>query len=220
MTRRTLAPVAALAAGVALLSLAGRVGAADNPASKSHANARLSAFSIEGDKTEHVFFTNHDGAIIELYTRLGDNRGWQWSNLTEKSGGPKAASGPDAYHWADTKTSHVVYRGTDDGIYEMYTRPEGTWAHNNLSEMTKAPKAAGEPAAYTEEGNKTQHVIFRTAEGDLCELYGKYGESSGWQKRDLTAASKAPKAAGSPDAFYWPGNKSQHVLYLDSRRFF
>jgi hypothetical protein len=198
---------------LALLTPAGRLGAADNPAAKGHANARLSAYSIEGDKSEHIFFKNHDGDIVELYTKQGDNAGWRRADLTMETGAPKAASGPDAYYWGDTKTSHVFYRGSDDGIHELYRGADGRWAHNDLTRTPNVPKAAGEPAGYTEEGNKTQHVIFRTAEGDLCELSSKYGEAAGWKARDLTKETNAPKAAGSPDAFYWRFTKSQHVVY-------
>jgi hypothetical protein len=213
MRRRTLVSTAAVLAGLAMLVLVGRLGAADNPAAKGHANARLSAFSIEGDKSEHVFYRNHDGGIVELFTKLGDNAGWRANDISTEAGAPPAASGPDAYFWNDTKTSHVVYRGIDDGIHELYRAANGKWAHNDLTNLTKAPKAAGEPAGYAEEGNKTQHVIFRTADGDLFELFSKYGENSGWRGRDLTKEANAGKAAGSPDAFYWPGTRSQHVFY-------
>jgi hypothetical protein len=213
MRRRALVCTAALLTGLASLSLAGRLAAADNPAAKGHANARLCAFSIEGEKTEHVFYRNHDGAIIELFTKQGDPRGWQSNDLTTLGGGPKAASGPDAYYWADTKTVHVAYRGTDDGIHELYRKADGTWGRNDLTKATQAPKGAGEPAGYAEEGNKTQHVIFRSAEGDIIELYSKYGETNGWKMRDLAKEAGAPKAAGSPDAFFWRGTQSQHVLY-------
>jgi hypothetical protein len=216
MTRRTFVCTAGLLAGLAALSFAGRLAAADNPAAKGHANARLCAFSTEGDKTQHVFYRNHDGDLFELFTRLGDNRGWQSTNLTAATGAPKAASGPDAYYWNDTKTGHVFYRGTDDGVHELYRDANSKWAHNDLTKATRAPMAAGEPAGYVEEANKTQHVVFRTGDGDLIELYSKYGETAGWKMRDLSKDAGAPKAAGSPDAFYWPGTKSQHVVYRGS----
>jgi hypothetical protein len=213
MGRRALVYTAALLAGLASLSLAGRLTAADNPAAKGHANARLCAFSIEGDKSEHVFYRNHDGDILELFTKLGDNRGWQSNNLTTAAAAPKAASGPNAYYWNDTRTAHVFYRGTDDAIHELYRDAVGKWAHTDLSKGTQAPKAAGEPAGYVEEDNKTQHVIFRTTDGDLVELFSKYGETTGWKLRDLAKDAGAPRAAGSPDAFYWRGTRSQHVVY-------
>jgi hypothetical protein len=162
-----------------------------------------------------VFFRNQDGEIVELFTKQGDNTGWQANNLTTAAGGPKAASGPDAYYWTDTKTVHVFYRGTDDVIHEFYRRANEQWRRNDLT-VAGAPKAAGEPAGYVEEGNKTQHVIYRTGEGGLVELYSKQGDAAGWRLRDLTMETKAPKAAGDPDAFYWRDTKSQHVLYRGS----
>ncbi len=213
MSRRTLVSAALCLAGLGLLGSTGRLTAADNPAAKGHAGTRLCAFSIAGDKSEHVFYRNNDGNLVELYAKQGDNAGWRRADLTAEAGATKAASGPDAYYWADTKTLHVFYRGTDDNIYELYRDANGRWAHNNLSMSTNAPKAAGEPAGYAEDGNKTQHVIFRTGDGDVIELFSKYGENAGWKMRDLTKEAKAPKATGDPDAFYWPGTKSQHVLY-------
>jgi catechol 2,3-dioxygenase-like lactoylglutathione lyase family enzyme len=216
MRRRTFVGTAAILAGLAMLSLAGRLAAADNPAAKGHANARLCAFSVEGDKTEHVFYRDHDGDVVELFTKQGDNTGWHTTNLTVAATAPKAASGPNAFYEGDTKTSHVFYRGTDDGIHELYRDSNGKWAHNDLTKGPGAPKAAGEPAGYAEEGNKTEHVVFRTGDGDLIELYSKYGETAGWKLRDLTKDAGAPRAAGSPDAFYWPSTKSQHVVYRGS----
>jgi hypothetical protein len=203
---------AALLAGLAVLSFAGRLGAADKSPGTHAQHARLCAFGIDGDKSEHVFYRNHDGEIIELFTKQGDTAGWRANNLTTLAGGPKAASGPDAYYWNDTKSLHVFYRGTDDGLHELYRQENGQWKHNDLT-VAGAPKAAGEPAGYVEEGNKTQHVIYRTAEGGLAELYSKQGDAAGWRVRDLTAETKAAKAAGDPDAFYWRDTKSQHVVY-------
>jgi catechol 2,3-dioxygenase-like lactoylglutathione lyase family enzyme len=217
MRRRTLvSTVAPFLAGLALLALAGPSTAADNPAAQSHANARISAFGIAGDKTEHVFYTNGTGSVIELFTRLGDNTGWHQNDLTAETSAPRAASGPDAYYWKSTGTSHVIYRGTDGGIHELYRGANGKWALNNLTQKAGLPKAAGEPAGFVDEGSKTEHVVFRTTDGNLIELSSKYGAAGGWQSLDLTKMANAPRAAGSPDAFYWPSTRTEHVLYRGS----
>ena len=216
MRRRTFVATAALLAGLAVLSFAGRVGAADNPPAQPH-HARLSAYAVDADKSEHVFFRNHENKhIVELFTKFGDAAGWHMNDLTAEANAPEAAGGPDAYYWTDNKTAHVFYRGTDDGIHELFRTSDSKWGHNDVTTAAKAPKAAGDPVGYAEEGNKTQHVVYRTGEGGLVELYSKQGEAAGWRMRDLTMETKAPKAAGDPDGFYWRGNKSQHVLYRGS----
>ena len=47
---------------------------------------------------------------------------WKWSDLNVVSGGPKAKSDPAGYTWDVDRTQHVVYRGVDDHIHELYSR--------------------------------------------------------------------------------------------------
>src|SRR5262249_35620885 len=149
------------------------------------------------NKTQHVIYRTTDGDIVDLYTKQGDNTGWQARNITTEAKGPKAAGNPDAYFWKDTKTQHVLFRGEDKHIHELYLNVDKS-AHNDLTPTAKAPDAAGDPSGYAEEGNKTEHVVFRTGDGDVVELFAKQGDSAGWKSRNLTAEAKAPKAAGNP----------------------
>jgi hypothetical protein len=111
----------------------------------------------------------------------------------------------------------VSYRGSDDNVHELFLDASGTWHHNNLSEGAKAPKAAGDPTAYVEQTNNTEHVCYRTAEGDIVQLFAKYRQTD-WQKLDMSKEANAPKAAGEPSAYRlresrFRGVVTQHVVY-------
>ena len=54
----------------------------------------------------------------------------------------------------------MAYRGTDNGIHELWSDGNG-WHHNDLSADTGAPAAAGDPAGYWFDAERTQHVVYR-----------------------------------------------------------
>jgi len=169
---------------------------------------------VLGDNTQHVFYRDKDGAIIELSFKQGDPS-WRMKDLTAEAKAPKSASNPSAYFMK--KTQHVVYRGDDGQIHELYWAPDpGRWGHTNLSMETKAPKAVGNPSGFARDDNSTQHVVFRTSNDDICELFSETsGGTQRWNSKDLTAEAKAPKAAGCPCGYFLSGLKTQHVVYRD-----
>jgi catechol 2,3-dioxygenase-like lactoylglutathione lyase family enzyme len=178
-------------------------------------------FAEEGNKTEHIVYRSTDGNIIELYVRQGDNMPWRFNDLTMQANAPKAAGNPDAYYWKDTRTNHVVYRGSDGDVHELFLNTDGKWAQNDLSQSAKAPKAAGDPAGYTERGTKTEHIVYRAADGEVIELYAKQGDTAGWRFNDLNATTKAPKAAGNPSGYVVNEGgatavHSEHIVYRGS----
>jgi hypothetical protein len=66
-----------------------------------------------------------------------------------------------------------------------------------------ADKDTAPVSAYSVAANEAQYVYVRNAAGDIQELSTRQGDAAGWRSRDLTAEAKAPKAAGTPDAYYW-----------------
>jgi hypothetical protein len=78
------------------------------------------------------------------------------------------------------------------------------------------PAATGTPAGYTWDHDDSQHVVYRDANGRIQELYDL--DALGvWRKNNLTAAADdAPRAAGSPAAYIWDADNSQHVVYRDA----
>jgi hypothetical protein len=67
-------------------------------------------------------------------------------------------------------TEHVVYRGTDSHIHELWFH-SAAWNHNDLTNATGAPAAAGDPAGYTWSADSTEHVVYRSSDGRIHELW-------------------------------------------------
>jgi catechol 2,3-dioxygenase-like lactoylglutathione lyase family enzyme len=177
-----------------------------------------SGYAEEGNKTQHVIYRTGEGGLVEMFSKQGDAAGWRMRDLTMEVKAPKAAGDPNAFYWRGTKSQHVLYRSEDDGIQELFLDPEGHWQHNDLTAITKAPKAAGNPFGYVEEGNKTEHVVFRTEAGAIVELFAKYRETNAWHMDDLSKVANAPKAAGDPTGYSLNestlrGITTQHVFF-------
>jgi len=163
-----------------------------------------------GDTGLHVFYRNTGGSIVEVFRKAGAgaDKNWHTNDLTTEAKAPKAASAPAAFTMKAGRlgkhaSHHVVYRGTDDQIHELYRQTDGKWEHMNLSVEAKGPKAAGRPAVFASEDTDAQHVFYRTSEGALIDLYRRWGSTDDkkWHSNDLTAEAKAPKATGSFNAY-------------------
>ena len=176
------------------------------------------------DSTQHVFYRTEDGSINELYfTKEGGAKAWQSRNLTTDTNAPKAASDPGAFmvpaSWAkffkDRDRQHVLYRGTDGQIHELFfSTKDKKWETVNLSAATNAPKATGHPMGYFLESSNTQHVVFRTQDGDICELYYPVdAKEPKWNMKNLTQEAKAPRAASDPAAYVRNDDKSEYIVY-------
>ena len=67
-------------------------------------------------------------------------------------------------------TQHVVYRGTDGHIHELWWDNAG-WHHNDLTAAAGAPASVSDPAGYMFDAQGTQHVIYRGADSHIHELW-------------------------------------------------
>ncbi|MEH2560177.1 hypothetical protein V1286_007706 [Bradyrhizobium algeriense] len=123
-------------------------------------------------------------------------------------GAPNAVGDPAGYVLDDTQ--HVVYRGNDNHIHELWWSDSEGWRHGGLTSATGAPNAAGDPAGYVLGG--TQHVVYRGNDNHIHELW--WSDSEGWGRGDLTSATGAPNAAGDPAGYVLGG--TQHVVYRGS----
>ena len=115
--------------------------------------------------------------------------GWSVNDLTAATGAPAAAGDPNGFTFTANGTSgmHVVYRGVDNDIHELYWQ-NGAWGVNDLTAATGAPAAAGDPNgfAFTANGTSGMHVVYRGDDNDIHELYWQDGA---WGVNDLTAAT-------------------------------
>ncbi len=151
-----------------------------------------------------------------------DKRGWSVYNLTQLAQGSPKAAGDVSTYMDHGNSQHVVYRDKDGQIHELYFAGKpAKWAHSNLSEATKAPKAASDPFGFAWQNDKSQRVVYRTEDGSIIELSRTDGDQPRWVATNLTSAAAAPKATGRPTGCVVADDKllkrsMLRVLYRDN----
>jgi hypothetical protein len=137
--------------------------------------------------------------------------GWGAGSLTGETGAPPAAVKPAGYQFLTEPTQHVVYRGTDGNIYELWWDSVNGWGIGNLTGTVGTPLAAGDPCGYAFEGTATQHVVYRGVDGHIWELW--WDAANGWGGGSLTNTTGAPMAAGDPIGYVLAADSTQRVMY-------
>ena len=139
---------------------------------------------------------------------------WQYGDLSGHVGAPDALGDPAGYARSDG-TNSVVYRGTNNHIYELYLSG-GTWLFGDLSGNARdlsgnvgAPDALGDPAGYAR-SDGTNSVVYRGANNHIYELY--LSGDPPWKYGDLCLISGAPDALGDP-AGYACSDRTNSVVY-------
>jgi hypothetical protein len=161
------------------------------------------------DATQHVIYRGIDGHIHELWWSAAT--GWSHGDLTAATGAPAPQGDPAGYSFEAQRTQHVVYRSSDNHIYELWWDAAQGWGHGDLTAATQSVPAAGDPFGYLFDDEGTQHVVYRDAVGDIHELW--WDAANGWSTGDLTAVSEGPRATGDPVGFAYRAQRSQHVFY-------
>lgn len=159
-----------------------------------------------------VIYRGSDDHVHGLYWLTGAVR---HDDLSGYAQAPEAAGDPVAYYTGHDDTHQVIYRSADGHLHELWWRGNNPVAHRQLTAATAgAPVAAngssGDPAAYYCAGSNTKHVIYRSADGRLNQLWWSRGAP---KHVDLSAHAVAPLAADKPAAFAAPGTTTQHVVY-------
>jgi hypothetical protein len=132
--------------------------------------------------------------------------------LSGVAGTPAAAGDPAAYYTAHDDTHQVVYLGDDGHLWELYWQGVAPVAGWDLTAPSGAPAAVGTPAVYYSAGTNTKHVIYRSSDGQLHELWWVPGGGTPAHV-NITASYCAPPAADRPAAFTVEGPNTQHVAY-------
>ncbi|MET0385640.1 MAG: trypsin-like peptidase domain-containing protein [Polyangiales bacterium] len=145
----------------------------------------------------------------EFADRLRPPTAWNTNDLSAATGAAAAESDPHGYVFAAQGTQHVVYRGQDSHIHELWWDTTG-WHRGNLTASADAPAAAGRPAGYVFAAQGTQHVVYRGQDGHIHELWW---DTTGWHHGNLTAITQAPPAAGDPAGYMLDAQGTQHVVY-------
>lgn len=161
--------------------------------------------------SRHIFYVGDDGDVHEL--RSVDGQTWNHSNITQAMPGvikPKAGGSPCAYAFLGQNTLHVVYRGTDDCIQELWGFP-GSWNHNPVG--GPFTKAKGDPVGYVTEKLGIQHIVYRGGNDEVVELWWL----GIWRENILTKTARDAQQTKS-DVFGYSGeiSNTQHVVYIAS----
>ena len=94
-------------------------------------------------------------------------------------------------------TQHVVYRGVDGHIHELWWDATNGWGTVDLTAITGNCATAGDPAGYVFAAQGTQHVVYRGVDGHIHELW--WDAANGWGTGDLTAVTGAEPRATQRD---------------------
>jgi peptidoglycan hydrolase-like protein with peptidoglycan-binding domain len=160
--------------------------------------------------SRHLFYVGVDGDVHELRSDASATS-WVHTNITQGLANavrPATGSTPAAYAFLAQNTVHVVYRGADNQIHELWGNP-GSWNYNAIG--AGFTKAKGDPAGYVTESFLTQHVVYRGAEDQVVELWW----SDRWRENVLTTSTASAPTSGSDIAGYsFESNRTQHVAYF------
>jgi hypothetical protein len=189
-----------------------------NPVGHGDLTAAASAPPAAGKPTAYVD-TLHGDNIVVYRSGDGHVRSLYWSSgpvgqddLSGFAGTPMAAADPVAYYTPHNDTHQIVYRSANGHLYELYWQGAAPVSGWDLTVPAGAPAATGNPAAYYSAGTNTKHVIYRSADGRLHEIWWVPGGGVPAHV-DLTAFAGAPLAVDEPAAFTVEGLNTQHVAY-------
>jgi hypothetical protein len=183
--------------------------AGGTPAGVATGSGDPAAYVFRAQGTEHVVYRGFDNHVHELWWDA--TAGWHHSDLTAVTGAPAAAGDPAGYVFEAQGTQHVMYRSGNGHVHELWWDATNGWGSGDLTAVTGAPTAAGDPAGYVFDAEGSQHVIYRAGNGRLYELW--WTAAQGWNQGDLTAAAGSPHAAGDPGAYAFRAEGTQHVVY-------
>jgi len=142
--------------------------------------------------------------------------GWHHNDLTIATRAPEARGDPAGYVFDAQGSRHVVYRGNDHHIHQLWWDNNGSH-HIDLTIAAGAPDARSDPAGYVFDAQGTQHVVYRGFDHHIHELWWN---ADGWHHNDLTVAAGAPEdlslGVGNPTGYVFDAQGTQHVVYQGS----
>jgi hypothetical protein len=148
-----------------------------------------------------VFQTLANNHLVEFERGIGASA-WSVVDLTAGTNATAAAGKARGYVRSDYTTA-VVYRGTDNDIHEL-SLPQGSssWQNYDLSALTGATAAAGDPSPYVR-SDSWNTVVYRGSDNHIHEL-GLNPGGWAWQVGDLTSITGSPNAVAGPTGFVRP----------------
>jgi Repeat of unknown function (DUF346) len=139
-----------------------------------------------------------------------------WKLLNASFPGTTAIPGsnPDNPFPLREEQQHVFYRGSDGAINHIFWHPSNQLFHDQWTQLTGAPAAAGDPATMV--WPNQQHVFYRGMDGAIDHIFWD-APSNQLFHDDWTESTGAPAAAGDPATMVttvgrgW--SNQQHVFY-------
>ena len=168
--------------------------------------------ALEADGTQHVFYRSADGHVNEL---KWENSAWTHLDLTAHVPGTPSAEGAlSSYAYEPSGSLHVAFRGADGHVHELVKPAQGQWYQMDWTAGApgQAPDVVGDPAAYAFEREGTRHVMYRSIDLHVNELWF-FIDNQMIQHNDLTVQADGPVAAGSLAAYAYNDQNTQHVFY-------
>jgi hypothetical protein len=132
-----------------------------------------------------------------------------------------AIGDPAGYMFNARGTQHVIYRGYDSDIHELWWDSQG-WHHTNATANAGVRGSTADPAGYMFDAQGTQHVIYRGPgregpdHGDGTfpyHIHELWWDTQGWHHTDPTAVAGAPAAVGNPHGYMFDAQGTQHIVY-------
>jgi hypothetical protein len=176
----------------------------------------LASHVFDAESTQHVFDRN-DGLFDELWWRGADAP--QVDPLLPVPTTLRAAGDPVSHvfdPFDSGSTQHLFYRTRDGEIVELWWSGGEPLHPRSLTSRSGEPASAvGDPASHVFGTDGTQHVFYRTFDGELMELWWTGGADGDPRARSLNQRDTAPLAAGNPAShvFAAGGPPTQHLFY-------
>ncbi len=151
--------------------------------------------ATDGLEAEHIMYTDANGEVVELYYVYAEQE-WNWHSLSDLIGAPTAVTAPDGWYspTGGDEWEHGIYTDLDGHVRELFYMfgSEDGWSQQSLTVESNCPPAIGKPSGYysavtDDQGEeKTEHVVFRAADGQVYEMYFLYADpGAGWHCHSL-----------------------------------
>lgn len=153
------------------------------------------------DQFDSVVYRSADNHVRELYHSTGS---WGAGDLSANAGAlaaAKLAAGNPSGYVRQDGVNAVVYRGTDNHVYELRLT-SSNWVSLDLSNSASATSAAAlavsDPVGFVR-SDGVSAVVYRSADNHVRDVFL---DATGWHAEDLSALSgSSAVATGTPSAY-------------------
>jgi len=174
------------------------VAGADLTGDFPRAKGGLSAVVETSSGTNIVFYRGTDNQIHSLYWT---SRPVGHDALSQAAGAPAAAGDPSGLYLARDNSTQVYYRSANGHVIELYWANGGAVGMRDLTALTGAPAAGGDPFVYYVEKSRKTHLVYRSTEGKVIGMWWGNRTPGQTYHVDMTDEAVAPLAQSDVRAF-------------------